>query len=98
MFKVGQKVVCIDDDWNHLSYMPTQNMPNKGEIYTVREIEIFGNDVGIRLCEVVNKPWRSPDGLLMEQAFDIDAFRPIDYTFGEQVCESLEVMTEPELV
>jgi hypothetical protein len=98
MFKVGQKVVCIDakprivDRYGNI-------LPIEGEIYTIRKVIEWG----VFLVEIVNKPqWYDDPGtkklIFTETCFMADRFRPIDYTFGEQVCESLEVMTEPELV
>lgn len=95
MFKVGQKVVCTGDfsKVNH----PGVTFPEKGEIYTVRSFRNDNDKTGICLEEIVNPIMEWSTGLF-EPAFDILDFRPIDYSFGEQVCESLEVMTEPELV
>lgn len=94
MFKVGQKVVCVKGFVKKFN----ETIPIKGEIYTVREIVKVRNWC-TRLVEIVNDKhdyWQN--GLLDECAFNVIAFRPVDTTFGEQVCESLEVMTEPELV
>lgn len=99
MFKVGQKVVCIDDfDFDGLRRKTRIQLPIKGEIYTIRELHSFPNgDLGLRLCEIVNPVVNYDDGK-QECTFNSHGFRPVDETFGEAICESLEVMTEPELV
>jgi len=35
-FKRGQKVICIDGNWHNNSNHPTENYPQKGQIYTIR--------------------------------------------------------------
>ena len=53
MFRVGQKVVCIDDDWGPAPEV--QHWPKKGDVYTVRSIAVGrSNKIFIRLHEVVN--------------------------------------------
>lgn len=97
MFKVGQKVVCLGTAPRRPE-CPGEIFPRKGEIYTVRETCYSQCGVPcIRLVEIVNPILEYIKGP-SEMAFDVIDFRPITYTFGEQVCESLEVMTEPELV
>lgn len=57
MFRIGQKVVCIDDDWSHpLDYLVT-NFPKLNVIYTVRgfvEDSTWQDRTFILLDEVVN--------------------------------------------
>lgn len=55
MFRVGQRVVCIRDDW----YSPTGNvsrlLPIKDKIYTILDIhyaDYFPNGMGLRLNEL----------------------------------------------
>lgn len=108
MFKVGQKVVCVDgsrkpDRKEPDGYRAT--FPTTGEIYTIREIEtcLWDESLAFRLEEIVNEPapLMSPaTGKcgMFEPAFRAFRFRPINYEFGREVCESLELMTEPELV
>lgn len=52
MFKVGQKVVCINDAFNLMDCYDWEKLPVKGEIYTIREF--VGNN-HIRLVEIVNR-------------------------------------------
>jgi len=93
MFKVGQKVVCVKQFIDHFG----ETLPIKGDMYTVREILTVEN-LCIRLEEIVNVPRRYPGWGVWECAFNAAGFRPVDTSFGEEVCESLEVITEPELV
>lgn len=56
-FFVGQKVVCVDEDWNplippHIDRLHTH--PKKGCTYTVRDIVACGFGIGIRLQEIIN--------------------------------------------
>lgn len=95
MFKVGQKVVCVEDKPNSNTIVP--NRPVKGEIYTIRAIRTNFNIYGVLLVEVVNPLQEFMEGLY-EGAFDPSRFRPVDTTYGEQLCEELERITEPELV
>lgn len=95
MFKVGQKVVCIA---NFSGNDYGEDTPVKGEIYTIRDMETFKGELYLWLMEIVNRAHNYEDGGSGECNFRSDGFRPIDYSYGTQVCESLEVMTEPELV
>jgi hypothetical protein len=40
-FRVGQKVVCVNDEYNHPNWSNIPNRPVAASIYTVRQI-IFG--------------------------------------------------------
>lgn len=95
MFKVGQKVVCIDGAPNENTIVPY--LPIAGEIYTIREVRIGYGLCGLLLEEIINPLMEFIEGR-DEGAFASYRFRPIDYEFGKIVCESLKVMTEPELV
>ena len=76
MFRVGQKVVCVDDDFinkNLCAEIPP-NLPCLNTVYTVREII---NDWGrefLRLCEITNAV---AAGIGVEPAFSIKRFRPV---------------------
>lgn len=96
MFKVGQKVVCVSCNFYSLGELG-EVLPEKGEIYTVRSTEIFKGRQCITLEEIMNQPRKYLQGMV-ECVFGADNFRPVDHEFGRAVCESLEVMTEPELV
>jgi hypothetical protein len=91
-FKIGQKVVCIAD---FTRGMYNNIVPIKGEIYTVREIVTRNHKTGLLLAEVVNSHHRYNDGVC-EKAFSVNCFRPIDYSFGEKIAESITKECESE--
>lgn len=79
LFFVGQRVVCIDDDWDHDD--DCKNYPVKGCVYTIRG---FGDspDPGesIFLEEIVNPPYDYPQWGRWEPSFLIERFRPVKNT------------------
>lgn len=79
MFKIGQKVVCVDDSVNPETqrYMPLR--PKYGEVYTIASIQIEPNieGYGIRLEELPNPSIIWTDGDEKEWSFDASKFRPI---------------------
>ncbi len=90
--KIDDKVVCVKNNYQH---MRGQKVPTVGEIYTVRDIRYFpGYGTGIWLVEIVNDVVLTVYGK-MEMGFDVDGFRPVDRSFGEQVAEKLEVFFVP---
>lgn len=87
--KVGQKVVCIDGQFN-ATY--GEVVPVNGELYTVREVfqtQDFLVPVAVRLVEIVNDPRNYCFGW-MECGFDARQFRVVDSSFGEEVAEKIE--------
>jgi hypothetical protein len=80
MFRVGQKVVCVDD-----SYFEDQI--TKGKIYQVHSIAIAYGDVWIRLCEV----YPENDGYrrrrfrpIVERKTDISIFKSMLTSAGKK--------------
>lgn len=76
MFHVGQKVVCVRDEWITLA---GESTPKAGVIYTIRNIEAAdaGEDgVYLQLVEIVNAPRPYIDGH-KESAFWSLGFRPV---------------------
>jgi hypothetical protein len=77
-FRIGMKVVCINDDFGGIPsrYTVPSQLPKSGRVYTVREIvpRIPGRTKGvqIRLEEIV----------LPLADFTIDGFRRIEPAFG----------------
>lgn len=67
MFKLGQKVVCVDASGLVASY--GEKFPVKGQTYTVRSF--FGSC--IRLKEIVNAPQKYAEGV-MECSFKASRF------------------------
>jgi hypothetical protein len=77
MFRVGQKVVCVDDTPYPDGY--NKLYPVKGSIYTIRgfHTESHIDDVGIYLEEVVNPPIEWSDSTACEWPFASYRFRPV---------------------
>ncbi len=81
-FFVGQKVVCIDDEWEDPKWLLIPNRPVANAVYTIRDFEPdFFQDgfLAIRLEEIRNEKlvWLLNIGVAeMEGAFGVDRFRP----------------------
>jgi hypothetical protein len=92
-FKIGEKVVCINafkgicDKQKSLGVNP----PIKGEIYTIRCIDVDGY---LTFEELINPKVNYRNGFL-EATFNPDKFRKLDYAHTERICaeiiESLKV-------
>lgn len=96
MFKVGKKVVCLRTPTRY--HGDIEEFPIHREIYTIRSMQQSTFDgLALYFDEIINEKRQFLEGYV-EMNFASINFRPIDYSYGEQVCESLEVMTEPELV
>ena len=91
MFKIGQKVVCVDASGLDLSY--GENGPQFGEIYTIRDFYIDGTSV--YLNEIVNKKHLYNVGFL-EACFLLTRFRPLDETFAEETLKNIAEQIEQE--
>lgn len=78
-FRVGQKVVCIEDNFQNPSYGVPQTLPKKGDVYTIRCVEIgtcgdYGEEqLGLRFCELIFPPTSCGH----EFSFAARCFRPI---------------------
>lgn len=81
-FYVGQKVVCVDDNWIDFNWNYVPNKPTRGQVYTVRAVgeQAAGPQDEITLmlwlCEITNEPrwWRGPRK--EEAGFIVTRFRP----------------------
>lgn len=81
MFKVGQKVVCVDASPSHfVQFVPLRL--SRGEIYTIRSIHKDDRlkGYGVRLEELVNPSIVWSDGGDMEWSYDSGRFRSIKKT------------------
>jgi hypothetical protein len=86
-FRVGQRVVCVDDDFPEEYFYGdgTPNLPYSGGVYTVRDLCMwsFNGDThpGIYLEEVVNpeRRWIRPIAIA-EHPFWAGRFRPVKET------------------
>lgn len=82
MFSIGQRVVCVDDDWSDLNARRLYEAPNrpiKGQIYIVRALHYeIDSRKTILLAEIINPPfeYRQPWGTT-EPGFFIGRFRPL---------------------
>lgn len=80
MFRIGQKVVCVDARFPPEVWEVCEDIPERGKVYTVRDIELMGDYFtrvrgwALRLEEVRN-PVVPP--LISEAGFSITRFRPL---------------------
>jgi hypothetical protein len=91
MFDVGQKVVCINDDFSATVRHIYKQLPMKDEIYTVRDVRIGraqvtsgsggANDISylVLLEEIANPddPYMA-EGASEEMGFRSDRFAPLE--------------------
>lgn len=92
MFKIGQKVVCIDDTPRpNKPVRPGVKLPKKDKIYTIRDMYTAKStgELALILVEIKNKPHPSWN---KELGFLADRFRPIDesYRFAEETLSKIE--------
>ena len=79
LFRIGQKVVCVDDSMNPETVEYTPMRPRKGEIYTVRGFLVQDHieGYGVYLEELINPSiiWSDQDE--KEWPFKPERFRPL---------------------
>lgn len=79
MFRIGQKVICIDDSMNPETVDYTPMRPRKGVIYTIRGflVQDHIDGYGVYLEELLNPSiiWSDQDE--KEWPFKPGRFRPI---------------------
>jgi len=102
MFEVGEKVVCVNDDFSATVRHIYRQLPRKDEIYTVRDVrigrtQVTGGDVSylVLLRELHNPddPYMR-DGAGEEMGFRSDRFAPlIDTSVEEEAVESEPVFS-----
>lgn len=106
MFNVGEKVVCINDDWKTWVYDTYDNLPVKGNVYTIRECDIGRDNLGsvgsgqsgvsylILLEELSNMHEVTPSGVdLGEIGFRSDRFAPLQTASDEEKGKIVKVET-----
>lgn len=82
MFKVGQKIVCVDSsNQTMMGYTPVI----KDHIYTIRA---FTPTRTILLVEIVNTPIHLMDGY-RESGYNQSRFRPIETKWVEELLERI---------
>ncbi len=78
MFQVGQRVLCVNDDYPAGAFSGEEHLPIAKRIYTVRDSFMISGVVDVvRLHEIRNAP-RHYDIGFKECAFCSHHFRPID--------------------
>lgn len=75
MFRVGEKVICIDDDFA-VSREDWEVYPQLNGIYTIRWIDPGDDACFLWLVEIVN-PIAEYEGEIGEASFDAENFRPL---------------------
>jgi len=92
--KVSGRILCINDDFDLSLNRFLLFKPQKGQIYTIREVIETRNGLGFLLDEIVNKPIEFRDGR-KEPCFLSSRFRLIDELGDkEDVIESVEVLED----
>jgi len=81
-FKIGEKVVCIDDTNQNNHTLKTIGFVKINEIYTIKG---FSSEGGLLLEELSGGFWFDGE----EAGFKITRFRKLDYQFAEDVCAEL---------
>jgi hypothetical protein len=75
--KVGDKVACVLDVELIEDSAESEILPQKGEIYTIRDIEPGEDGIFLRFVEIVNVPGYYLDGF-GECSFHEEGFRPVE--------------------
>jgi len=79
-FRIGQKVVCVDDFWEAPPAADHLIRPQKDQVYTVRDLApgwISSNGPAIRLEEIINRKTLWQKSGFCELAFKTSRFRPL---------------------
>ena len=99
----GQKVVCVNDAFSAAVRALYQQLPVKGDTYTIREVFlgrekiVKGGDtatVGLLLEELVNPPDPFHAGR-QELGFSSERFAPLEELPPEQETEGFEATAAP---
>jgi len=101
MFKIGDRVVCINDDFTDMVDVMIRffdELPRKGKEYTIRRIERFDNRTRVILEEIKNPPMKDGVWKGAEPSFCGSRFRKPDVIKEiEEVVESIGETIEEEL-
>jgi len=93
MFKIGEKVVCIDDENQYNITVRNSERVKKGEIYTVKG---FTSISGVRLKEIHGGFFIYDNE---EAGFKTERFRKLDHEFAENIlAEITEAMQRQEIL
>lgn len=92
MFKIGQKVICINDNFDISRAVECKEVnPIRGKIYTVRGLR----DDTIKLVEIINPIQQYTKGI-MEKSFKTFRFKEVDYSFAEGILEEISKAVNEE--
>jgi hypothetical protein len=99
MFRIGQKVVCVND-----KAIPNRNIPSglifpkRGTTYTIRALYIAKNDETALLLEEIVNPYQTRDG--QEIGFSSSRFRSLveDGIIEELLSKIIDEVKEEILV
>lgn len=90
MFKVGEKIVCIDDSEVKTPQLRGRMIvPLKNEIYTIRSFKSTSDGYGITLEEIINQKVKFLDGI-SEPVYDPARFRKLDHDFAENLLNKIK--------
>lgn len=92
MFRVGQKVVCVDASKRHLNGRWTRDIPVEGRVYTVSGNTIVKGAPGVLLWEIRND-------VEFLGSYDATRFRPIvsrptSIEFAHEILRSVSAPTK----
>lgn len=93
MFKVGQKVVCIDDAFTDKYVRNGVLLPEMHKDYTIRG---FNRNGAMWLVEIKNFDYPFSTGGTGEPAFKTFRFRPLDEIFAEETLARIAKEVEQE--
>lgn len=92
MFKIGQKVVCIEkfNGFHVFPIVPCNNpLPQLGEIYTIEGINPFRRSLYLKELNSINRYGKRIH-------FVPYKFRPLDETFAEETLKNIAEQIEQE--
>jgi hypothetical protein len=95
MFEIGQRVICVNDEFHPSAFALYSELPKKNSIYTVRDIvmgvnleDLVQGEPALYLQELVNPPSRFG----LERGFRCDRFAPLIEDFSlESAIETLTI-------
>jgi hypothetical protein len=99
MFRIGQKVVCINDNVDPNRILPPSLIyPKKNNTYTIRAMYIARNGETALLLEEIINPYKTPDG--QEIGFISTRFRSLveDGLIDELLSKIIDEVKEEILI
>lgn len=102
MYSIGQKVVCIDDQFCDSAKKLYTALPVKNVTYTVRDVlpgialDNKTHEVAVRLEELTNPLNSAP--IPQERSFNIERFAPLNPNYEVEVDRISEPIEHGDLV